>query len=134
MITSKTNNLIKHIKSLHTKKYRDLYKEYFVEGIKLVTESINENQNIIKLIICDDLFKDNLNSNNYEIEHVTKPVFEYISDTETPQGIMSIIKMNQKSNISGDTIFALDNIQDPGNLGTIIRTLDCARNKNFITI
>ena len=49
MITSKSNELIKHIKSLHQKKYRDEYKEYFVEGIKLVNEAIIEKQNIYKI-------------------------------------------------------------------------------------
>lgn len=126
MITSKSNELIKHIKSLHQKKYRDEYREYFVEGIKLVKEAISENKKIEKIIICEELFKEKFEFDKYDIEYVDEKVFFYISDTQTPQGIMAIIKMSANLEVKGDTIFALDNIQDPGNLGTIIRTLDCA--------
>ena len=124
MITSKTNELIKHIKSLHQKKYREEYGEFFVEGKKLVAEAIEEKMDIIKIIICKELFDEKIHFN--DIEFVDKKNFEYISDTKTPQGIMAIIKIPKSKKVKCDTIFALDNIQDPGNLGTIIRTLDCA--------
>ncbi len=130
MITSKTNEFIKHVKSLHQKKYRDEYKEFFVEGKKLVIEAIEEKMNIIKIIICKELFEDNIDFK--DIEFVDKKIFEYISDTKTPQGIMAIIKVQEIQKVKGDTIFALDNIQDPGNLGTIIRTLDCAGINNLL--
>ncbi|MBQ9314444.1 MAG: RNA methyltransferase [Clostridia bacterium] len=155
MITSKSNELIKYIKSLHQKKYRDEYKKYFVEGIKLVEEAINENMSIDRIIICEEIYVNDANGDGLakmsilidKIEYVSKNVFEYISDTKTPQGIMAIINMPDNDKHSGaqytskqiehdicsgaqcapdNIIFALDNIQDPGNLGTIIRTLDCA--------
>ncbi len=126
MITSKTNELIKHIKSLHQKKYRDEYGEYFVEGKKLVYEAIDEKVEIIKVIICKELFDEEVSIDMNFVEYVDKKVFEYISDTKTPQGIMAIIKIPKVKETLGDTVFALDSIQDPGNLGTIIRTLDCA--------
>lgn len=126
MITSKTNKLIKHIKSLHQKKYRDEFSEYFVEGKKLVLEAIEEKVNIVKIVICNELFNENFNFPKYDVEYVNENVFNFISDTKTPQGILAVIKKDKKTEISGDVIFALDDIQDPGNLGTIIRTLDCA--------
>lgn len=126
MITSKTNELIKHIKSLHQKKYREEFGEYFVEGKKLVLEAIQEKVDVQKIIICEDLFKENLNFPKYDVEYVNENVFNFISDTKAPQGILAVIKTNKKAEIFGDIIFALDDIQDPGNLGTIIRTLDCA--------
>lgn len=126
MITSKTNELIKHIKSLHQKKYRDEFGEYFVEGKKLVLEAIDEKVNIVKIVICNELFSENFNFPKYDVEYVNENVFNFISDTKTPQGILAVIKKNKKTEILGDVIFALDDIQDPGNLGTIIRTLDCA--------
>ena len=91
MITSKTNELIKHIKSLHQKKYREEYGEFFVEGKKLVAEAIEEKMDIIKIIICKELFDEKIHFN--DIEFVDKKNFEYISDTKTPQGIMAIIKI-----------------------------------------
>lgn len=126
MITSKSNELIKHIKSLHQKKYREEYGEYFVEGIKLVKEAIDEHKTVIKIIICREFLKEHFEDEGYDVEYVDEKVFSYISDTQTPQGILAIIKIDNHQQELGNTIFALDNIQDPGNLGTIIRTLDCA--------
>lgn len=124
MITSKSNYNIKHIKSLSQKKYRDECHEFIIEGIKLVKEALQENLNIKKIIICEELFNEKIDFEN--IEYVDEKVFKYISETETPQGILAVVEQRENKNEEGDVIFALDNVQDPGNLGTIIRTLDCA--------
>ncbi len=124
MIISRTNDYVKHIKALSQKKYRDEHSEFIVEGIKLVKEAIDEKLNIKKIIICEELYKDKIDFEN--IEYVSESVFNYISETKTPQGILAVIEQNKNIKISGNVIFALDNLQDPGNLGTIIRTLDCS--------
>lgn len=140
MITSKENEFVKHIRSLQQKKYRDMYNEYIVSGVKLVKEAITEGMSISKIVICKDLLSEtniDVDFNKYEIEYFDKRIFEYVSDTETPQGIMAIIKFKADyQNVAGfincnekanpDIIFALDDVRDPGNMGTIIRTLDCA--------
>ncbi len=53
-ITSKDNETIKHIKKLKEKKYRDEYREFIVEGIKMIEETLNEKAKIKTIIICDD--------------------------------------------------------------------------------
>lgn len=127
MITSKTNDFIKYIKSLSLKKNRDESGDFIVEGIKMVKEVIVSDYNIKKIVICEELFSETFDAKNNDIEFVSKAIFEYISDTKTPQGIMAVVSKKEYTNIKfGETIFALDNVQDPGNLGTIIRTLDCA--------
>lgn len=133
MITSKTNDLIKYIKGLDLKKNRDESREFIVEGIKMAKEAISSEYNIKKIIICEELLRDEFDANGHEVEFVSKQVFEYISDTKSPQGIMLILsrKNIELENLINDgkihkTIFALDTVQDPGNLGTIIRSLDCA--------
>lgn len=126
MITSKSNELIKHVKSLHQKKYREEFQQYFVEGIKLVKEAIAENMPIEKIIICEELLEETIDTGKCEVEFVNQTIYNFISDTQSPQGIMAIINITIKKEQLENTIFALDNIQDPGNLGTIIRTLDCA--------
>lgn len=128
MITSKTNEFIKHVKALHQKKFRDEYKEYFVEGIKLVNEAILEGKKLQKILVCEELLRENFSiSNNEILEYATKSVFEYISDTQSPQGILAVIKMDDENDdIRENVIFALDDLQDPGNLGTILRSLDSA--------
>ena len=124
MIVSKTNDYIKHVKSLSQKKYRDEYKEFVIEGAKLVKEAIEEKVHIKKIIICEELFNEKIEFSN--IEYVDEKIFKYISETETPQGILAIVEQKENKEEFGNVIFALDNVQDPGNLGTIIRTLDCA--------
>lgn len=133
-ISSKDNEFIKHIKKLKDKKYRDLSNEYIVEGIKLVTEAIKENAKIKQVIICEECTKGDLISKNimYEIArfeciYVTEKVFNYITEVQNPQGILAVIEKNsneEEINYEEDIIVALDDIQDPGNLGTILRTVD----------
>lgn len=53
-ITSKDNELIKHIRKLKDKKYRDESNEYVVEGVKLVEEAVKENAKIKQIIVCED--------------------------------------------------------------------------------
>ena len=130
MITSKSNEYIKHIKSLSQKKYRDEYNEFIVEGIKLVKEALQENLNIKKIIICEELFNEKIDFEN--TEYVSEQIFKYISETETPQGILAVVEQKKSKDEEENIIFALDNVQDPGNLGTIIRSLDCAGIKSLI--
>lgn len=134
VISSKDNEFIKHIKKLKDKKYRDINKEFIVEGIKLVKEAIEEKADIQKIVICDNC----LNAGaipkqlmyeiaKFECIYVTENIFNTISDVNTPQGILAIIKRattEAEIDYSQDIIVALDDIQDPGNLGTILRTVD----------
>lgn len=132
MITSKDNELIKHIKSLNQKKYRDEYNEYFIEGIKSVTEAILEEASIKQIIICEELLQKQIDTKDYSVEFVSSKVFESITDTKSPQGILAVLKKENTTSTNQNVIFALDDVQDPGNVGTIIRTLDCAGIKNLI--
>ena len=134
VITSKDNELIKHIKKLKDKKERDLSNEYIIEGIKLIQEAIQENAKIKQIIICDDCEKTESIPKDlmYEIAkqeciYVTNKIFETITEVMNPQGILAIIEKQSKEiqiDDKQDIILALDDIQDPGNLGTILRTAD----------
>lgn len=133
-ITSKDNNLIKHIKKLKEKKERDISDEYMIEGIKLLKEAMQEKANIKQIILCDDCEKteDIPKELMYEIAkydciYVTNKIFKYLSEVQEPQGVLAIIGKNNKDkeiDYTQDIIVALDNLQDPGNLGTILRTVD----------
>lgn len=134
IIRSKENEFVKSVKKLKEKKYRDINKEFVVEGIKLVAEAIQENADIKQIVICEDCKNTDAIPKKlmYEIAkfdcvYVSKDVFKLISNTDTPQGILAIIGINNKEkeiDYSQDIILALDDIQDPGNLGTILRTAD----------
>ena len=71
----------------------------------------------------------------YECVYVTKKIFDTLTDVVNPQGILAIIEKdinNNEIDYKSDIIVALDDIQDPGNLGTILRTVDSVRIKpNF---
>ena len=148
MITSKENELVKHIKALSQKKYRDEFKEYIVEGPKMVLEAI-EYAKVSSIIICEEYLNDAktldrisklANKSGVRLEFASSKVFDSISDTKTPQGVIAVAKQNEVPELGkaldkmlkDDTIFALDKIQDPGNLGTIIRSLDSAGIKHLI--
>lgn len=116
IITSLNNPTIKEISKLKNKKYRDLTNTYLVEGDHLVEEAYKNNL-LIKIILLEDTIC------NYDIEkiYVTKEVMKKLTELDTPNKIIGIVKKNTLLPI-GNKILILDNIQDPGNLGTIIRS------------
>ena len=134
VISRKENELIKHIKKLKDKKERDISGEYLIEGVKLIKEAIQEKAKIKQIIVCDECERTDTISQDlmyeiakYDCIYVTKKIFEYITEVKTPQGILAIIeKESNEQNIdyNQEIIVALDGIQDPGNLGTILRTVD----------
>ena len=139
MITSKENAIVKYVKSLSQKKYREMQKEYMIEGYKMLKEAIENEQEISLTLFCEELWnglkeeKEWLEKNGLKLELVSKNVFCYLADTVTPQGILAVVKEKSMENQDySNVIFALDDLQDPGNLGTIIRTLDAAGYQDLI--
>ena len=134
IISSKDNELIKHIKKLKDKKERDISNEYIIEGIKLIQEAIQEKAKIKQIIICEECEKAEsipkeimYEIAKYECIYITQKLYNYLTEVKTPQGILAVIeKESSENNIDykQDIIVALDGIQDPGNLGTILRTVD----------
>ena len=134
IISSKDNEIVKNVRKLKEKKYRDLENAYIVEGIKMVKEAILEKASIKQIIICDDCEKsDSIPKElmyeiaKYDCLYVTSKIFKYISEVQTPQGVLAVVEKNNRDediNYNEDIIVALDDIQDPGNLGTILRTVD----------
>lgn len=133
-ITSKDNDFIKHVKKLKDKKYRDISNEYVIEGVKLVAEAIQESAKIKHIVLCDDCERSDFIPKDlmyeiakYDCIYVTDSLFKYLSEVQNPQGILAVVEKNNKDNkidYSQDIIVALDDLQDPGNLGTILRTVD----------
>ena len=161
MITSTSSSQVKHIVNLQKKsKLRKEEKQFVVEGIKMVSEAPKDR--LVKVYISETFKADNeefLKKMNYEavgkdvLEIVSDNVFVRMSDTQTPQGIMAVVKMSdvciedmfEKDNytdskddgadkVEDNTVDAkkqpllliLENLQDPGNLGTIVRMAEGA--------
>ena len=137
VITSKDNESIKRIRKLKEKKYRNESGKFLIEGIKIIKEAIEEKVNIDTIVVCDSCVKNGEIPQDllYEIAkynclYVDEKVFNNITEVQTPQGLLAVIdkKNNDKSiNYNEDVIVVLDDIQDPGNLGTILRTIDSVR-------
>ena len=135
IITSPNNPTVKLTKSLHMKKYRDEHGLYFVEGIKMVREALARNSQVHMLVYSQDfdIQELELDEGNMPVPKicVDNIIFSQISDVKTPQGIIGIIKKDKndtKRILKQDSSFwvILDRVQDPGNMGTIIRTVDAA--------
>lgn len=140
-ISSKDNSLIKRLKKLKEKKYRDEYGEYVIEGIKLIKEAVQENADIKHIVVCDGCDNSEMIESHLKYEmarldfiYVPENIFKMISAVESPQGILAVIGKPNKEGISldEDIILALDDIQDPGNLGTILRTADSVGLKQIL--
>ena len=141
-IISKENSLIKHIIKLKNKKYRNEFNEYIIEGLKLIKEAIQEKANIKRILITEETLNNSFISdfiknelNNLECYIVTSAIIKLIIDVETPQGIVAVIEKNNILDLidyTNDFILVLDDIQDPGNLGTIIRTADSCNIKQIL--
>lgn len=138
VITSKDNETIKHVKKLKEKKYRDFFNEYIVEGMKLIKEAMEENVNIKQIIVCEDCLKEDgcteqkflYQIAKYDCIYVSSKIFGSLTDVVNPQGMLAIIEKQcseDEIKYDEDIIVALDGIQDPGNLGTILRTVDSLR-------
>ena len=116
LITSKDNNRIKEIRKLLTKKY-SLEKGLFViEGENLIEEAL-KNHMLKELYVLDGT------TCNYDFnyDYVTEDVMKSISDLKSTPRLLGVSKIHNTSEI-GNKIVILDNIQDPGNAGTIIRS------------
>ncbi len=130
MITSTSSSQVKHVLLLQKKRRaRKEYDEFVVEGAKMVSEAPKDR--IVKVYASETYVDNNsellakLSLEQSKLETVSDNVFAHMSDTQTPQGIMAVIKMrhyNIEEMLSDKAlIIGIENLQDPGNLGTIVR-------------
>ncbi len=117
LITSLENERIKNYIKLKDRKYRKKTNTYIVEGLHLVLEAYKSG-NLIELI----LEKDEVLPIDVPTVYVTNEIINKISNLDTPVNILGLCKMSDSNEIKGTKILMLDEVQDPGNLGTIIRS------------
>ncbi|MEI3612667.1 TrmH family RNA methyltransferase [Pseudogracilibacillus sp. SO30301A] len=125
MITSIQNEQVKNWRKLHKRKNRMKMKQFLIEGFHLIEEAFHSGWEVETVIVQEGVNPPDWMAED-SIKLVDKHVFKEITQTETPQGIAAIVNM-QDLPVETDTyILLVDAIQDPGNLGTMIRTADAA--------
>lgn len=125
IITSLNNQKIKDIIKLKNIKQVKKNKKFLIEGLHLIEEAIKKN-NVEEIFISESFNKNLFLDNNIKINYISENISKSLSDTVNNQGIFAVCNIIEKKlNIEKySNIIALDAIQDPGNLGTIIRTAD----------
>lgn len=117
VITSLNNEHIKELNKLKEKKYRDLMNTFLIEGEHLVFEAIKEDL-VKELIVIEG---EDIYSAGVPITYVSKEVMKKLSSMDSYPNIIGVCNKKQEEDIKGNVLI-LDDIQDPGNLGTIIRS------------
>ncbi|MCC3863815.1 RNA methyltransferase [Terrisporobacter petrolearius] len=138
-ISSKDNEKVKYTKSLLKSKNRQKESKYIIEGYRILTLAIECNADL-DYVFINEIFEEKkeyknflniLEEKNIKVFKTTNKIFKELVDTENTQGILGVIRFREKKiehNINHEDKFVLilDRIQDPGNMGTIIRTADAA--------
>ncbi|MGG7154060.1 TrmH family RNA methyltransferase [Clostridium perfringens] len=130
-IESKNNNLFKEIKKLKEKKHRIKSNKYLIEGLRFIEEAIKSKVSIDSIIFTESFKEKNPElflkiNENIKLIQMNEALLKQLCSTENPQGIVGVINMQNKELKSGELVVLVDKVQDPGNMGTIIRTAHAA--------
>ena len=124
IITSKANSVVKNAKKLHQKKYRK--SAYLIEGWHLFEEAVQAGVAIEKIFALEN-YRDQLAAFTQTV-WVSEDILLDLADSQTPQGIVAVVQKEEvgQVDLSQGKFLFLEDVQDPGNVGTIIRTADAA--------
>lgn len=124
-ITSKQNTTLQHIrKLLSSRAYRNECREFVADGIKLLQEALKWNYDVKTVVLSDGVELDQ-NADRLRVLRVSDELMRYISNMQSPQGALFVCGYPEETEteLTPGTL-VLDAIQDPGNVGTILRTAD----------
>ncbi|MCD4684183.1 MAG: RNA methyltransferase [Bacteroidales bacterium] len=125
-----SKNQIQHIKSLSINKFRKIHNKFIVEGPKIIDELINSPFNVKGIFAQAEWININGSAltNDTSITEVSEKELNRISNLKNPNQVLAVVDMAENiqpdSNTFNDLVLILDDISDPGNMGTIIRTAD----------
>lgn len=133
-ITSVQNTNVKHWKKLSTKKERNKTHTYLLDGRHLIDEAIKAHVEIVSIAVTNEFARahEDILTLDTLVYEVTDEIMRSITDTVSPQGVVAEVKIPRADEIDHSTDLIngawlmLDNVQDPGNIGTMVRTADAA--------
>lgn len=128
-IESVQNARVKQWRKLHTRKERDKTGTFLIEGFHLIEEALKNKQQILELIVGEETSLPNYwNLDEVDLYFVTDEIVHSLAETETTQGVFAVYRQHDSADEwkHWKRVLLLDAVQDPGNLGTIIRTADAA--------
>ncbi len=147
MITSTANPTIKQIRKLREKKERLQTGLFYIEGLRIVIEALQQGAQVECLVVSPDLLTSEFgwqkveeeNRRGIQVLQVGQAVFTSLASKENPQGIAAVVRQHWQNAASlrlasQDLWVALDSVADPGNLGTILRTNDAVGGKGVILL
>jgi TrmH family RNA methyltransferase len=147
MITSHSNPAIKTIRGLRDKKARTVSGLFLIEGLRIVAEAFEWGAKVQTLIYAPELLISDFGKNlifeqmnqGMDLLEVSEDVFKSISNKEGPQGLAAVVRqewtdLTAVQLTKGELWVALDSVADPGNLGTILRTLDAVGGKGVFLL
>ncbi len=138
-ITSVDNHIYRAALQLKQKKHRDEQGKYLIEGPNLIREALQNGGMLEQIVFSEEYLSEDCAEEslslpmNLPMAVMPSVLFRKLSETETPQGILAVVKKRVftveeffRPGVSSTNIIVLDRLQDPGNIGTILRTADAA--------
>ena len=130
-IRSKDNRIVKRCEQLSMRKYRDQFGLYLIEGENLLAEAVKNPARIETVLLregCQKSLPPQVADRTFLVD---ARIFDKLAQTVTSQGILAIVvkeaaRKEDFINLPGSNFIVLDRLQDPGNIGTILRTADAA--------
>ena len=145
IVTSSNNDAVKYLKKLYQTSKRKRKGKFILEGYRIIDEALKYNTDFDMLFMTPEFgqsekgeYINNKLGSKVTVKYISEDLLQQVADTVTPQGIIAIVKKvsynldNFKSNL--DNILVLDRVQDPGNMGTLIRTAAAAGVDGIITL
>lgn len=129
-IESKDNNSLKLIRKLKQKKFRYKESKFVIESRKMLEEALQSLVIFDFILLREDIVKQveegkyDFDFSDLDVKYTNDILFNEVSDMSTPDGFLAVVKFPQNFSQSSDKILLLDGLQDPGNLGTIIRSCE----------
>lgn len=125
-ITSRKNPLLQHVRKLLTSRsYREKHGEYAADGVKLLEEAVKWAPEALRTVLVTEQVDPGVLPEHVRLVEIPEDIMVQISPMETPQGALFTCALpGQTAFVPEDRMLVLDGIQDPGNLGTMLRTAD----------